>query len=82
MEDIVAQFPDLKESVHDDLSDILSGRVVGSTICHIWNEDDGFVLYTGKIDKLKKRVKKYVVAYWAKDDTYDAIDYDMSMYDY
>ena len=50
----------------------------------MWYEDGQAVTYNGKIEKLKSKGKKYVVAYWNSNvnETYeeDGTDYDMTIY--
>jgi len=59
-------FQDLK-----NVTDLLTGKGVRQNICHMWYEEGGLVLYNGKIEKLKEKGKKYVVAYWTNSETYD-----------
>ena len=63
---------------------MLDGIVVGLPICHVWTVDGSLQIYNGKIEKLKvgKSTKKYVVACWLTDETYDsAVNYELSIYD-
>lgn len=78
--DVQTSFPNLTDEVCSLVIDILCGRVVGRKIHHIWYEEGTTKLYGGKIEKLKKNNKEYVIAYWlADEETYsDAIDYDIS----
>ena len=84
--DIATAFPDLEEDRVQNLGDILGGRVVGRSICHVWYDEESReeTVYSGKIEKLKKRQGQaniYRIGYWAKEETYDdAVDYDMSKY--
>lgn len=47
-----------------------------------WYKDGLAVAYNGKIEKLKSKGSKYVIAYWKGTETYedDAVDYDMSVF--
>ncbi|KAK6174994.1 hypothetical protein SNE40_013537 [Patella caerulea] len=77
-------FPDISEDIHLALIDVLRGTVVGRSICHTWYDETTCdqTLYSGKIEKLKKRkgdVYCYTIAYWCgEEETYgDATDYDV-----
>lgn len=61
--------------------DLLTGKAVGASVCHIWYDDGKLVQYNGKVVKVRGRGKrqKYVVSYWAENETFeDAADYEMS----
>lgn len=72
---LAEEFPDLDSQTMTDLSDILTGRAVGRSICHVWYDDDDTrskTVYSGQIDKLKgKKSDKYVVSYWDEKETPD-----------
>ena len=74
------EFAELEESKRTQLVDVLTGKMVRRTVCHVWSQDGANVMYNGK--KLKPKTGKYTVAYWAPDSSYDdATDYGMSMYE-
>lgn len=78
-------FPDLQETVSQVVSDILSGKIVGRQICHVWYDSDkqDKTMYFGKVEKLlKKGGGTYCIGYWGDGESYeeDAEDYDMSKY--
>ena len=63
------------------VQDILEGRAMGRNVVHVWNDEGMLRTYNGRIEKLKAN-KKYKVAYWGADESYDdAVDYDVSMYE-
>ena len=77
--ELAEKFPDLSEEKREMVAELLTGKCVGHTICHIWYEDGQKVMYSGKLEKFKAKSNKYVVAYWTQSDTYDdATDYDMT----
>ena len=76
------EFPDIGEEKLEKLTELLSGKSVGKLICHSRYEDGNYVVYNGKLEKLKAQGKKYVVRYWTQEESYDdATDYDMSMFE-
>ena len=80
--DINQVFPELEQNVCSMLSDILTGRVVGRTICHTWyDESTGEkTVWSGKVEKQRRRsgTNFYSIAYWSEDETYkDSTDYDI-----
>lgn len=84
-EDLGKAFPDLEERIIINASDTLSDRIVGRNMCHLWQEDhDGvstMTMYYGKVEKMKKNKKDYVVAYWLPKESHDdAEDYTMNKY--
>ncbi|KAK6183204.1 hypothetical protein SNE40_010731 [Patella caerulea] len=84
--DINTEFPDLEETCVVNLTDILSGKVVGRDICHMWYDNDTQekTVYSGRIEKLKKKqgqIYYYRIGYWEKEESYeDAVDYDITKY--
>ena len=80
------EFSELEESDQQCLQEILSGKVVGRQVCHIWYESDteSRVFYNGIIEKLKRKGGgTYVAGYLNGNDgsTYDdAEDYDVSKF--
>ena len=59
---------------------MLEGKAVGSNIVHVWWEDGKEILYFDRIEKIKAKGRKCVVAYWSQDETYDdTADYDISV---
>jgi len=81
IKNISQSFPDLSEQKLEKLTDILSGKCIGSKICHMWTVDNETVLYNGKIIDVKGRGKarKYVVSYWSQDEQFDhAVDFELS----
>ena len=81
MNEVSENFPELPDEKLEGLLELLTGKCVGRAICHIWHEDGQQVMYNGKIEELKSKGKKYVVAYWAENESYDdATDYVMSVF--
>lgn len=83
--DITAQFGDLEESVLQDVVCIMTGKIVGHQLCHVWYDGDtqGKTMYCGKVEKLlKKGGGTYRIGYWQEGETYenDAEDFDISKY--
>ena len=59
-------FPDLDFSVHSNLLEVLSGRAICRSICHLWYDEPTHtkVAYNGQTEKMKRKSpEKYVVAY-------------------
>ena len=71
-------------STIEDLFDVLTGKAIGRSICHVWYDADTRLkeVHCGLVGKVKReRSNKYVVAYWAKDESEDtAVDYDVSKF--
>ena len=81
LEGVKKDFPHLNHSEGSRVNDILSGRIVGLRMCHVWLEDAEKVVYNGLIRKLYAN-NKYKVSYWkAEEDFDDATDYHLSMYE-
>ena len=83
IEDIRTVFPDLEDNLLSDLVGTLSGYVVGRDICHVWYETDKKLktVYSGRLEKLRKRKGNYKVAYWGEGQCYDdAEDYKVSKF--
>lgn len=55
--DIPKMLADLEQNVCSMLTDILTGRVVGRTICHTWYDEStgGKTVWSGKVEKQKRR---------------------------
>ena len=72
-------------STIDDLYDVLTGKSIGRSICHVWYDaaTQQKQVYLGLMQKVKrKKSEKYVVAYWAEDESYEtSVDYDMSKFE-
>ena len=85
LDDIHKEFPNLEQNTITDLSDIMSGAVVGRNICHVWYDSASQEksIFSGRIVKLKKKKNNmYVVGYWSQDETFeDAVDYEMSKFE-
>ena len=81
--EIKTVFPDIPDDISSGIADILTGKVVGRTICHTWHDNDtrDQSVWSGKIEKLKRRkgdIYCYTVAYWAEDECYEnSTDYDI-----
>lgn len=78
------EFCELDDNILSNVENILSGKVVGKLVCHIWYDEEtgDKTWYNGKIDKLKKKAGgTYVVSYWAENESSDdAIDFDLNKY--
>lgn len=65
----------------DDLQkidSIRSGLQPGTNLSHRWSEEEGDIVYNGKVEKFTKRTETYVIAYWSPKESYDnAVDYKM-----
>lgn len=84
VQDLPAKYQHLEEQELSDLTEVMSGNIIGRHICHRWNEKEKqeLVTYFGKVERMEvcKGKETYVVAYWTpKAETYDdAKEYDMS----
>jgi len=78
---ISKELPDVSDTKQQQIRELLEGKAVESNICHVWWEDGNKILYFGRIEKLKVKGKKCIVAYWSQDETYDdAADYNISVF--
>ncbi|XP_070207733.1 uncharacterized protein [Littorina saxatilis] len=80
-----ALFPDLEKKEAADVSDILSGTIIGRRLCHMWFDEDtnSQKMYYGKVLKTKKKKPDVlVIAYWSpkEEEEDDAVDYDMGKF--
>ena len=79
---VVTEEHHLGTAKQGDLADIMEGKIIGRTICHIWSENEGHIVYNGRVDKFHGKSGVYVVAYWSHDESYtDAVDYNMPMHE-
>ncbi|XP_070181627.1 uncharacterized protein [Littorina saxatilis] len=78
-------FPDLEKKEAADVSDIMSGTIIGRRLCHMWFDEDtnSQKMYYGKVLKTKKKKPDVlVIAYWSpkEEEEDDAVDYDMGKF--
>ena len=79
---LVQEFAEIGKERLEQLVELMEGKAAGKDLCHVWLEDGKQVVYSGKIEKLKKDGKTYVVGYWGLEESVeDATDYNMSMYE-
>ena len=79
---VIAEEHHLRTAKQGDLADIMEGKIIGQTICHIWSENEGHIVYNGRVDKFRGKSGVYVVAYWSQDESYtDTVDYNMAMHE-
>ena len=51
----------MEHSKQDDLADILQGKIIGRTLCHIWSDDNAQqVVYDGRVEKMRRKSGVYV----------------------
>lgn len=77
------EYPNLIFSKVDDLQDITDGNILRREVCHACYDNEGHQLkvYNAKVETLKEN-KVYTVAYRNKDETYDAGDYEIPMFQF
>jgi hypothetical protein len=79
---ISEELPDVSDIKQEQIRELLEGKAVGSNICHVWWEDGKKILYFGRIEKMKAKGRKCVVAYWSQDETYaNAADFNISVFE-
>ena len=75
---LAQEFAEIGEERLEQLVELMEGKAAGKDLCHVWLEDGKQMVYSGKIEKLKKDGKTYLVGYWGLEESYkDATDYNM-----
>ena len=75
---IIKQFPELSSAALQVVENLMDGKSVGLIICHVWEEDQSRVIYTGRLLKYYRARQTYKVAYWSQEEAFDdATDYDI-----
>lgn len=70
---LAKNFTELSEEKLEGVTDLLVGKCVGSSTCHVRHQDGQAITYNGRIEKLKSKGSKYVVAHWkgSSNETYN-----------
>ena len=70
--DVASNFPQLSADELETVKELLEGRSIDRTICHVWDEG----IYTGRLLKYTRSKCVYKVSYWSTSEE-DPTDYDV-----